>query len=160
MTEGERGSGTAPSRARLVFASVLAGGLVVAVAVVLLSSVGGSEHEFSPAPTGCLDGWNGDEAALTLGRHQYDAHGYNRVQVLTVSEDGAGPASGRGAICAVVFASGTLDAEPSAAAFVQLPRGWTPLSRLQPTERLASYQSEALSGYNAEIGEDGRISSL
>jgi hypothetical protein len=149
-----------PSRARLVFASVLAAGLVVAVAVVVISSLGGDEHEFDPAPAACLDGWNGDQAALTLGRHQYDAHGYNRVQVLTVSADGAGPASGPSAICAVVFASNTLDAEPSAAAFVQLSGRWGPLSRMQPTERLAEYQSEALTGYNAEILVDGRIEPL
>jgi hypothetical protein len=87
-------------------------------------------------------------------------HGYNRVQVLTVSADGGAPADGPDAICAVVFASGTLDPEASAAAFVQTSGAWTPLSTLQPNERLASYQSEALSGYNAEVGEDGRIESL
>ncbi|MGH2957001.1 MAG: hypothetical protein ACRDL6_08420 [Solirubrobacterales bacterium] len=133
---------------------------MIAVAVVVLSSLGGEEHEFSPAPTACLDGWNGDERALALGRHQYDAHGYNRVQVHTLSPDGAGPASGPSAICAVVFPSGALDPEPSAAAFVQLSGRWSPLIRLQPTERLAAYQSEAVSGYNAEIGEDGRITPL
>jgi hypothetical protein len=139
---------------------VLAAGLVVAVAAVVISSLDGDEHEFDPAPTACLDGWNGDEAALTLGRHQYDAHGYNRVQVLTVSADGARPTSGPSTVCAVVFASNTLDAEPSAAAFVQLSSRWSPLSRLQPTERLAAYQSEALTGYNAEILVDGRIEAL
>jgi hypothetical protein len=150
----------APSRGRLVFASVLAAGLVGAVAVVLISSLGGAEHEFSPAPRTCLDGWNEDQAALPLGQHQYEVHGYNRVQVLTVSADGASPASGPDATCAVVFASGTLDAEPSAAAFVRLSGRWSPLSRLQPTERLADYQSDALTGYNAEIREDGRIEAL
>jgi hypothetical protein len=143
-----------------VFASILAVGLVIAVAVFALSSVDGARHEFSPAPPACLDGWNGDQAAVTLGQHQYDAHGYNRVQVLTVSPDGAAPASDPAAICAVVFASGTLDAEPSAAAFVQRPSGWTPLSTVQPSERLADYQREAQSGYNAEVGPEGRIEPL
>jgi hypothetical protein len=161
MTEPER-SPQGGGRARLVFAAVLAGLLIVA-AIVLVSQSGGVEHEFVAAPDSCLDGWNEDPSAPSkLGIHQYDAHGYNYVQVLTLSSDGSAPAaeSEPTAFCAVLFARTTLDAEASAAALVKLPAGWQPLSALQPSQRLAEYQAQAQEEYNAELQEDGTIEPL
>jgi hypothetical protein len=64
------------------------------------------------------------------------------------------------AVCAVLFASPTLDAEASAAALVQVERSWQPLSRLQQSSRLAEYQAQAQEDYNAELQSDGTIEPL
>ncbi len=149
-------------RARLIFAAGLAALLAVA-AIVLVSQSGGSKHTFSAAPERCLDGWNEDATAPSqLGVHQYDAHGYNYVQVLTLSSDGSAPVpeSEPTAVCGILFASPNLDAEVSAAGLVQLPGGWQPLSRLQETSRLAEYQAQAQEDYNARLQQDGMIEPL
>ena len=149
-------------RSRLIFAGALAGLLVVA-AIVLLSQSGGTEHTFTAAPQRCLDSWNDDPSAPTkLGIHQYDVHGYNYIEVLTLSSDGSAPVSESEptAVCAVLFASPTLDAEASAAALVELQGGWQPLSRLQRTSRLAEYQAQAQADYNAKLQDDGTIEPL
>jgi hypothetical protein len=146
---------------RLLLAGFLALALTVGVAIVVLTTEE-AEHEFTPAPESCIDGWNRDpEAPSTLGVHQYDAHGYNRVQVLTLSRDGSAPVApgNPGAVCAVLFASNTLDPEAAAAAFVRRSE-WTPLSTLQPTDELAKYQAQAQREYNAELQSDGTIDSL
>lgn len=150
------------NRSRLIFAGGLAVLLVVA-AIVLIASPGESEHTFTAAPQRCLDGWNDDPSApANLGVHQYDAHGYNYVEVLTLSSDGSSPVpeSEPTAVCAVLFASPTLDAEAAAAALVQLQGGWQPLSRLQQTSRLAEYQSQAQEDYNAQLQSNGTIEPL
>jgi hypothetical protein len=159
--EGSEQAEPGGNRARLVFAGVLAAALVVA-AIVLIAGSGSPEHEFTAAPERCLDGWNDDSAAVTLGTHQYDVHGYNRVQVVTLSSDGSAPASDSepGSICAVLFASPALDAEIAAAVSVQLPEGWRGLDTLQPADRLADYQAQAQREYNAELQQDGTIEPL
>jgi len=150
------------NRSRLIFAGGLAALLVVA-AVVLLASSGEEEHTFAAAPQRCLDGWNDDPSAPTnLGVHQYDAHGYNYVEVLTLSSDGSSPVpeSEPTAVCSVLFASPSLDAEAAAAALVQLKGAWQPLSTLQQTTRLAEYQAQAQEDYNARLQADGTIDPL
>jgi hypothetical protein len=152
----------APDRSRLFFAAGLAGLLAIA-AIVLIAQSGSPEHKFTAAPQRCLDGWNDDPAApANLGVHQYDAHGYNYVQVLTLSPDGSTPTpeSEPTSLCAVLFAAPRLDAEAAAAALIKLPRGWQPLTILQQTDRLAEYQTQAQREYNAELQEDGTIDPL
>ena len=65
-----------------------------------------------------------------------------------------------GASCAVVFAATALDPEPVSAAQIEKRGAWIPLSQLVEFDRLAALQSEAQSAYNAQIGPDGRITSL
>jgi hypothetical protein len=150
-------------RSRLIFAGALAGLLAVA-AIVLVSQSGGQKHDFVAAPDRCLDAWNDDpkDAPSQLGVHQYNAHGYNFVEVLTLSSDGSAPTaeSEPTAICAVLFASTNLDPELAAAALIKLPAGWQPLSTLQQTARLADYQAQAQEDYNAELQQDGTIEPL
>jgi hypothetical protein len=159
--EGSEQTDPGGGRARLIFAGVLAAALVVA-AIVLIAGSGTPEHEFTAAPERCLDGWNDDTEAVTLGTHQYDVHGYNRVEVTTLKSDGSAPApdSDPKSICAVLFASPALDAEVAAAVSVQLPAGWRGLDTLQPPGRLGEYQARAQEEYNAELQEDGTIESL
>lgn len=159
------GSENAPepiSRVRLVAALGLALLLAVIVAAVLILAGSSEKHSFEPAPERCVDGWNDDPAAVSLGLHQYSGHGYYNVQVITLSGDGsrAVPENTPGALCAIAFAASTLDAEVAAAALVQLPKGWSPLSDLQPSERLAELQATAGSDYNATLRDDGTIEAL
>jgi hypothetical protein len=157
----EGGSSEGGGRARLLFAGGLAGLLAIG-AIVLIASSGSAKHEFTAAPEQCIDGWNDDSEAVTLGTHQYDVHGYNRVQVTTLRGNGSAPApeSDPKAICAVLFASPALDAEIAAAVSVQLPEGWRGLDVLQPPERLGEYQAQAQEEYNAELQQDGSIEPL
>ena len=60
-----------------------------------------------------------DEAMVAFGLHQFNGHGYERVEVLRVTQDGK-PTDSESGICAVVFAARNLDPEPGARAQVQV----------------------------------------
>jgi hypothetical protein len=152
------------ARARLLFAGgTLAVLAIVVAAVLVLSSGGGDDHEFTAAPQDCVDAWNEDVSAQSLGRHQFDFHHYSEVQVLTLdgkTKDEA-PEGSPGALCAVAFASSSLDAELAAAALIRRSGTWYALSDLETDpNRLAELQSNAKSAYNAELTEDGKIEPL
>jgi hypothetical protein len=145
-------------------AVALAAAVVLAAIVGVVVALGGSggEHRFTEPPQRCLKAWNDDPAAVRLGRHQYTAHLYANVEVLTLSSDYAEPVSAEepGAACAVIFAAEGLDPEVSAAASVHVAGIWESLSLYREPEELASLQSEAQGAYNAHLGADGIISSL
>lgn len=145
-----------------MLAGALAAVLVAVTAVVLIAGSGGDEREFATAPERCVEGWNADPPAVKKGQHQFSGHGYYYVQVTTLSPDGAAavPANQPGASCALLFAAPSLSSEPSSAAMIEGPSGWTPLSRLQSPERLAVRQSQAQSAYNAKLDSDGLITPL
>jgi hypothetical protein len=149
-----------PSRGRLY----LAGGttlLLVALVAAVLALTGGetAEHEFTVAPPRCIEGWNGNGPALVAGQHQFSVHNYQEVEVLTLTPDGSA-AVAQGGACAVVFASASLDLEPEAAAMIQRPPAWLPLSDFVPPERLAELQSAARSSYTGRLAPDGSITPL
>ena len=149
------------STGRLRLATALAAGVVLVgiVVTVLLLSGSGAEHTYETAPQRCLNSWNGSQGATRLGQHQFIAHQYEDVQVLTLSADYAETVSEDepDAVCAVVFASASLDAELSAAAAVRVDGIWESLSRYRQPEDLATLQSEAQRGYNGALQEDGTI---
>jgi hypothetical protein len=157
--EGQE-AGTRLRAAAAVAAAVL---LAAVVAVVLVVSGGsGVDHEFDPAPEACVDGWNGDRFAVTLGKHQSVGHNYINVQVLTLSGDYSEPvAEGEpGAACAVIFASSSLDPEIAAAGSVRRRGRWEELSGFVDPSELAELQIEAQGAYNARLGSDGIITPL
>jgi hypothetical protein len=135
------------------------------VGVVLAASRGSSlDNNAAPAPPECLALWNDDQRALRLGRHQSLAHGYSRVQVTFISDDGArlvseedaeGPQPG--ATCAVIFAAASLDPEPGANAQIHLRGRWGPLSSLIGINRLALLQREASMEVNATLTRGGDL---
>lgn len=151
-------------RGRLIFAGALALGLVVAVAVVALSS-GADSADVEPADPECVSAWNADQEAVTLGVHLFGGHGYEDVQVLRLGADGQPPSPPESGNCVVVFASPTLDAELIAAAQYFTGKVWRPLSELpgpgEPpavdSQRLGELQSEAVGKSNSSIGSDGRM---
>lgn len=148
------------NRFRLVFAGALAA--VLAALVVGIAIIGGSGDSPEPVPADpqCVASWNSDQAALQLGRHQFQVHGYERVQVMRLSiASGEVEPSDRGA-CALAFAAEQLDSEASSAAQV-LQRGtWGPVSNLESVtpELLGRLQSEAGARANASLAENGAIS--
>lgn len=124
---------------------------------------GDEEHSFATAPTRFIDGWNNDQSAIVLGRHQSTYHHYAEVQVLTLSPDGTveAPEGDAAAICAIAFAASSLDAELAAATIVKRPQGWVALSeQLSDPNRLAELQSTAQSEYNATLTPEGTTEPL
>ena len=77
----------APS-SRLVFAGGLAALLVGLVVVVTVANEGGDEPRGEPADTACVQEWNDDVAAVSLGQHQAGSHGYSDVQVVRLTPSG------------------------------------------------------------------------
>jgi hypothetical protein len=158
---GQRGEG---SRARLVFAGTLAVVLGAAVAGVLILGGGDEGRSFAAAPERCVQEWNGDPEAVSLGRHQADAppsgHGYLRVQVTTLDPVGGDELeeTDPGAVCALIFASPTLSPEAASAVLVRVDEVWQPLGGLEPQlDLLAALQQEAQTAYNARLEADGTI---
>jgi hypothetical protein len=168
MSEAESGGqGGSGSVARLVFAGGLAAILAIVVAATLILGTGDEGgREFAAAPNRCIDQWNSDPDAVSLGQHQFDApptgHGYLDVQVTTLSADGAREvaADDPGSICALVFAAPALDPEVGSAVQVWMNRGWHTLFGVQSEDRIAAMQIEAQSAYNAQLGPDGTITAL
>jgi hypothetical protein len=153
---------TQNTRARLLLAVCGLIGLGILIGVVVLAGGGEDEHEFTVAPGECVERWNDSRDALATGRHNSAAHSYFRVQVAYASEDGATVSSEpvSGGSCITIFAASQLDPEPIAAAEINQGRRWVPLSATADTARLAELQSEALGAYNAELGQDGRLTPL
>lgn len=149
----------ANNRVRLAVALSAAIILAAIVGVVVALGGSGAEHTYSSAPERCLSSWNGSDNAQRLGQHQFIAHQYENVQVLALAPDYSEEvdADEPGSVCAVVFASASLDTELSAAAAVRVAGIWEGLNRYQPPEKLASLQSEAQRSYNGTLQEDGTI---
>ena len=152
-----RGAG---NRGRLLIVAATVGVLGALIAAVLILS-GDDEAAFTAAPADCVSDWNADPAALFLGRHQFDFHRYQRLEVRFLTPDGAAGEAAEGedgATCAVVFAAAALDPEPSSTVQILRPIGWAPLSGAgTPTERLAELQQSAQESYNAILQPDGSI---
>jgi hypothetical protein len=152
------GAPEARGRARLYFTGILAAGLLAAVVIVVLTSSGGGADPIA-ADQECIQAWNGDSAQVAFGQHQFNGHGYSRVEILRVGPDGGELAEGEEGLCAVVFAAEALDPEPGAAAQVLRDGEWTALASLPeatPT-RLAELQSAAVGGANASLEGEGTL---
>ena len=145
------------NRTRVFVAAVLGAGLVVAVLVVVLAGSGG-DSEAAAADPACIDQWNGDDVMLAYGQHQFNGHGYERVQVTRVTRDGKVTESEDG-LCAVVFAARALDPEPGARAQVFLDGKWTGFEALGniSDEQIAELQANAFSNVNASLTTDGQL---
>ena len=147
------------TRARLVFALVAGVALVAVIVIVAAGSGSGNEGDAAAAPPECVDAWNDDPAAVSIGQHQAVGHGYSRVQIAYSSEDGSeiGPDPISGGGCVVVFAATRLDPEQIAAAQINLGKQWEPLSQYADPTRLGELQSGARAAANATIAQDGTV---
>jgi hypothetical protein len=149
--------GPPENRSRLIVAIVLGFGLVAAVLVVVLAG-GGDESKAEAADSECVDDWNGDESMVAFGLHQFNGHGYERVEVLRVTQE-AKPTDSEDGICAVVFAARNLDPEPGARAQVLVDDQWTGIENLGNVDdqEIAQLQADAFSRVNASLTTDGRL---
>jgi hypothetical protein len=149
-----------PKRARVYVAVVLGVGLVVAVLVVLLAG-GGDDDAVAEADPECIEAWNDDQTIVSFGQHQFNGHGYERVQVLRVNETGEPTDSAEGR-CAVVFAATNLDPEPGARGQVFLDGKWTGFEALESVteEEIAQLQADAFSQANSSLSGDGTLQAV
>lgn len=149
--------GAQQNRSRVVVAIVLGCGLLAAVLIVILAG-GGGESEAAAADPECVEQWNDDEAIVAYGIHQFNGHGYERVQVLRITRE-AKPTDSESGLCAVVFAAQNLDPEPGARAQVLLDGKWTGIENLGNVDEqeIARLQTDAFGEVNASLTTDGRI---
>ena len=157
MKEGDSATRAPDSRRAAIYAAgvFLAGLAVVVVVVVVSGSDGGEAGAADPA---CIEAWNSDETAVSFGQHQFGGHGYERVEVLRVDEQGT-PSDAESGLCAVVFAAGELDPEPGARAQVLLDGSWTGFESLGAIDdrTIGQLQSDAVAGTNASLTSEGEL---
>ncbi len=150
------------NRARLVFAAILIAGLAVAGILIPLLASGDDDDSVVPADPECIESWNADKLQLQFGIHQFVAHNYSEIQVLRLADDGGPVDEGETGNCAVLFAALRLDPEPGAAAQIEIDGKWGPVSALRGVtpKRLGQLQSEAVTGSNATLDEQGLLTAL
>jgi hypothetical protein len=148
---------------RVLFAAGAGALLFATVAVVALSSGGdGDDDDAVALDPACLDAWNDDPGALSIGRHNFTFHEYETAQVTHLTVPEGGRLGGDETPCAVIFPAEALDPEPEAAAVAFLGGSWIALSNFPAFDevRLAELQGRALADTNAVLDADGRLSEL
>ena len=134
----------------------MAGAVLLLAAGILVAVVLRDSEEASAAPAECIEAWNGDRAAVSLGRHQYDDHGYNRVEIARLDLDSLATGEGQ---CAVIFPARLLDPEPIAAAMVLQGDRWVPVAGLRGVTltELGELQAAALDAANGTLAREGLV---
>jgi hypothetical protein len=106
--------GEPAERGRLLIA--LAAALVLAGTVAAVIALGGNDEPAratgAVAPPACIRAWNGDPAATSYGRHNFNFHRYTGALVTHLTENADEVGEGEGGVCAVIFPSKVLDPEP------------------------------------------------
>src|SRR5690349_19432416 len=140
------------------WAAVAGAALLLIAGVVVALTLSDSGDTGSAAPEECVSAWNDDSVAVSLGQHQYNDHGYNRVEISRL--DPASLVTGADERdCTVIFPAQLLDPEPIAAAMV-LQRGtWRPVSSVPGVTlpELGELQAEALDNANGSLRKSGVV---
>ena len=138
--------------------AAVAGAALLLIAGIVVAVVLRDSEETSAAPAECVDAWNESRAAVSLGRHQYDDHGYNRVQITRLDPDSLVTGNGE-RDCAVIFPARLLDPEPIAAALVLPGERWIPVAQQPGVElsELGELQAAALDATNGALLREGEI---
>ena len=138
------------------WAAVAGAFLLLAAGILVAVVLRDSSEEASTAPAECIEAWNGDRAAVSLGRHQYDDHGYNRVEITRLDLDSLATGEGQ---CAVIFPARLLDPEPIAAAMVLKGDRWVPVAGLRGVTltELGELQAAALDAANGTLAREGHV---
>jgi hypothetical protein len=134
-------------------AALLAGIVVAALAL------GGGDEELTPVPAECVAAWNGDAAATSYGRHNFNFHRYEGALVTYLSETAVEVDSAEQGLCAVIFPAEALDPEPIAAGQVRQAGEWFPISTLPGVEltRVGELQVTAAGAPNTILDQRGEI---
>jgi len=147
------------ARGRLAIAGVAA--LILAATVVAVVALGGGDSDRATATAAspeCIRAWNGDLAATSYGRHNFNFHDYTGALVTFLDQRGNEVAEDDG-ICAVVFPSKVLDPEPFAAGQVLRDGRWVPISSLGGVEleRIGELQADAAQAPNTILDTTGKL---
>jgi hypothetical protein len=137
--------------------------VLLAIVVVVATTSGGEEHQTVAADPACIKAWNADEAALSYGRHNFTYHLYEGALVTHLDAEGNQADGGaNGGLCAVIFPSKVLDAEPFAAGQVLRGGDWTPISSLDRVQlnRVAELQVLAAGHPNTTLDSEGALAAL
>jgi hypothetical protein len=142
-------------------AAVVLGGTVVAV-LALGGNDASSNHDAGAASDECIQAWNGDPAALSYGRHNFNFHRYTGALVTYLTPDAEEVGQGDGGVCAVIFPSRVLDPEPFAAGQVLQGGEWHPITDLKGIElaRVAELQVDAAKGPNTTLDTRGKLTAV
>ncbi len=130
---------------------------VLALLVIFLPLViwlaGSNEAGVSPEAA-CVESWNKDPAALTLGRHLFSSHGYRSGLMVRRGSGGQGE-------CLLVLSASQPDPEYGIAAFLHRQGSWyqpLPGAAGQVTEtELMDRQSEARAHANLGLSPFGTL---
>ena len=138
--------------------AAVAGAVLLLVAGVVVAVVLRDSEEATAAPSECVGAWNESGAAVSLGRHQYDEHGYNRVQITRLDPESLVTGADE-SDCAVIFPARLLDPEPIAAALTLPGERWIPVAQLPGVEltELGDLQASALQATNGALLRDGLL---
>jgi hypothetical protein len=152
------------SRGRMAIVVAAAVLLLAIIAIVALTggSGEGEERAATPPAPRCVRAWNDDPAARAYGRHNFNFHDYEGALVTFLTESAEEVGEGEGGLCAVVFPSQVLDAEPFAAGQVLKGRRWAPISALPGIELtvVAELQVDAAGAPNAALENSGELGDL
>jgi hypothetical protein len=110
----------------------------------------------------CIDAWNSDATARAYGRHNFSYHLYKGALVTFLDTDGNEVGEGEGGLCAVIFPSKVLDAEPFAAGQILRGKHWSPISSLDRVQltRVAELQVHAAGTPNTTLDVQGVLAPL
>jgi len=134
--------------------TVTAGALAAALAIAGCGSSGSSGPQ---PPQRCLDAWNDETVATTLGKHAYSDHDVRRALVeLTAAPEAKNVRSER--TCLVVFAVAEGDGEEGRLGLVVTRFGWSQLFELGLSDAaLTDLQRSATARSNADLFPDGTL---
>jgi hypothetical protein len=122
-----------------------------------LTGCGSSSASVDPEAAGCIDRWNEDEIALTLGRHAYDGHEVRRALVERIATPQAKNVR-TPTTCVVVFAISAGDGESGSLGLVVTRFGWSQLFELGLGDsELDDLQESASERANARLFPDGTL---
>ncbi len=117
----------------------------------------GSSSSGPEAPDRCLDRWNEDSVAKTLGKHAYDDHEIRRALVEETTAPKAKNVRSE-QTCLVVFEVQEGDPEEGQLGLVITRFGWSQLFELGLTdEELLDLQRSAADSSNASVFPDGSL---
>ena len=138
--------------------AAIAGAALLLVAGIVVAIVLRDSEDASAAPSECVDAWNDDRSAVALGQHQYNDHGYNRVEITRLDPESLATGDDESE-CTVIFPARLLDPEPIAAALVLQNERWVPVAQLAGVRLpdLGDLQAEALDANNGALLRDGLI---
>lgn len=129
----------------------------VALAAALVLAGCGSSGSGPQPPQRCLDSWNDDEVAKTLGKHAYDDHEVRRALVEETSAPEAENVRSE-RTCLVIFAVAEGDGEEGRLGLVVTRFGWSQLFELGRSDAaLVELQRSATKRSNADLFPDGSL---